>query len=80
MKIYIVIIEDRHDDTEAIPFLNATTAICYAKKKAREYCRHEEDYGESLNDAMKGDGWLWHATYSCEGDSVRVIERDTDDA
>ena len=80
MKIYIVIIEARHTDTDAIPFLTAASAISYAERTAREYCRHEEDYTESLNDAMKGDGWLWHATYSCEGDNVRVIERDTDDA
>lgn len=78
MKIYIVIIEDRHSDTDAKPFLNAATAIAYAEEKAREYCRHEDDYEESLNDAMKEDGWLWHATYSCEGDSVRVVEREVD--
>lgn len=80
MKIYIVIIEDRHSDTEAKPFLTAVAAISYAERKAREYCRYEYDYKESLNDAMRKDRWLWHATYSCEGDNVRVIERDTRDA
>lgn len=78
MKIYIVIIEDRHSDTDAKPFSNATTAIAYAEEKAREYCRHEDDYKEYLNDAMLLSGWVWHATYSCEGDNVRVVEREMD--
>ncbi len=76
MKIYIVIIEDRHIDVVAYPFANATLAISEAKRKAKEFCRFPEDYSE--HDYGKDAGWLFYANCSCEGDSVKVITTELD--
>ena len=72
MKTYILIIEDRHADTTAEPFVDCDMAIKVAKQKAKEYCRDEEDYEE--HDYGKGSGWKFYANYSCEGCCVRVVE------
>ncbi len=76
MKIYIVIIEDRHTDVTVHPFTTSETAISEAKRIAKEYCRYEEDYEE--HDYGKDDGWLFYAQYSCESDHVRVVEVELD--
>ena len=73
MEIFIVIIEDRHCDVTAHPFSNQDKAIEYAKAKAKEYCRYEEDYEEE-----DIDGWIFYAKYSCESDSVRVVKTTLD--
>ena len=79
MRIYIVIIEDRHSDMEVLPFSSADDAVKFAKKTARAYCRHGKVVA-GLNDAMKKDGWLYYGQYSCENDNVRVLERVLDAA
>ena len=76
MKVYVVIIEDRHSDTDVVVFSSEYEAVEYATGTAKKYCRHPEYFKESLNDAMIKSGWKYHATYSCEGDNVRVLERE----
>ena len=73
MKIYIAIWEDRHSDTTAHPFSNKEKAIEWARSKAKEYCRHEEDYEEHDYDHLE-----FYADYSCESDCVYVIESELD--
>lgn len=75
-KLYIVVIEDRHSDVKLHPFTCPEKAVSEAKRVAKEYCRHEEDYGE--HDFGKDDGWLFYANYSCEGDSVTVMTTELD--
>ena len=70
-KIYIVIIEDRHTDVVVLAYKNKEEAIEAGKKMAKDYCGREEDYEEH-----QIEGWLFHAKYSCEGDSVTVQEID----
>lgn len=74
MKIYVVIWEDRHTDTDAFVFSTAEKAIEFAKAKAREYDR----YGYFEEKVIKG--WLYYACYSTEGDNLRVIECEMDTA
>jgi len=69
MKIYLVIIEDRHTDVDVIPFLDEKMAVDYAKAAALAYCHDPEDFEEE-----DIEGWLYYARYSSEGDCVRVIE------
>ena len=76
MKIYIVIVEDRHSDVTAHPFTCPLVAVLEAKRMAMEYCRHKEDYKE--RDYGKDSGWLFYADYSCESDSVRVVTTELD--
>ena len=76
MKIYIVIIEDRHTDPIACPFTDPDKAIAEARRIAKDYCEHEEDY-EEFNYG-RDEGWLFYAEYSCEGDSVHVVTTELD--
>jgi len=73
VKIYIAVINDRHTDTEPYPFSTAEAAIGYARKCAHEYARDAEDVEEEPL-----EGWLYYATYSGEGDSVWVVEKELD--
>jgi hypothetical protein len=76
-KIYIAIWNDRHSDTTAYPFSTAEKALAFARKKAKEYSRDEEDYWEKSYEDDDSN-WLLHATYSCEGDGISVEEREID--
>jgi hypothetical protein len=75
MKIYAVIIEDRHTGTIIRAFSQAEKAVAYAKEIAFDYSSEcPEDFEE-----LKVAGLLYFATYSWEGDSVRVIEVELDE-
>lgn len=67
--IYIVVISDRHEDIRTIPFKNKSDAIEYAKKTAKEYCRHPEYLKESII-----DDFIYYIGYSCEGDYICVVK------
>ena len=67
MEIYIVVVEDRHSNVGVIPFYNREAAIDRAREIAKGYCSFLEDYEEN-----NYGGFIFHATYSCEGDSVSV--------
>lgn len=69
-KVYILLIDDRHCDTEVRVYADKDTAIATAKELAHEYDRFG-DYEE-----RQIDGWLFYARYSCEGDHVRVEEKE----
>ena len=70
MKLYIVMHNDRHADPEPEVFLDKDYAVDYARRTAQEYCHYPEDYEE--HDVL---GWLFYAKYSCENDSVWVVEK-----
>ena len=75
MKIFIAIWKDRHTDTTAHPFYNQEEAVDWARGKAKVYAEHaggSEDYEET--DCANIDGWVFYATYSCEGDCIYVVE------
>jgi hypothetical protein len=70
MKIYIAMIADRHTDVEAHVFKSPDAAVAFARASAIENAREGEDDLEE----EQIDGWLYHARYSPEGDSVWVVE------
>jgi hypothetical protein len=70
MKIYIVMINDRHSDPEPYPFETAEAAIDFARNQARELCRHGEPEETEIR------GWLFHSRFSVEGDSVWVVAKE----
>lgn len=72
---YIVIWEDRHRDVTVHPFSDKKIAISEARKAAKSVCIFPDDYEEEHI-----DGWLFYAQYSCEGDSVRVVETKINEA
>jgi len=73
--VYVVMIQDRHADPEPYVFSTAEAAIAYARQHALEYASSPDDVEEE-----PVDGWLYHARYSGESDSVWVIEKELWDA
>lgn len=74
MDTWIVLIEDRHADVEALPFSSEERALAAARSAAPDDARDED-----LNPAMRADGWVLYLPYGPEGDLVRVIKRTLDD-
>lgn len=74
MKVYNVLIKDRHADPEIHNFRNKIVAVNFAREKAHEYCFYQEDYKEISYDPKKDNGWILLIEYSCESDYVRVSE------
>lgn len=75
--IFILIIEDRHADTDARPYATELAAITAAEAFLAG-CDQEDVEQQELNDAMIQQGWVFYATYSCESDSVWVVRREMD--
>lgn len=73
--IYVVMIEDRHVDVEVELFVNKERAIERAKEIFNEEDRYSNGKEEKLSPTMVEDGWVYFAIYSCESDSIRVLER-----
>ena len=79
--VYVVIIEDRHSDTDAEVFTSQEIAILRAGQLVGSYTRdpvEPEDIEYGLTASMVRDGWVWYCRYSCEGESVRVLRREID--
>lgn len=71
MIVYTMIIEDRHADVEVKLFQTKEKAISTATKLVQEYgVRYPEDIEEKYDI----HGWHYQGVYSCEGDSIRVID------
>jgi len=77
MKLYTAIWSDRHSDTTAHVFSNYKEAAKFAKMTAEKYCKYPEDFKEKVyeNNTL---GWAYSVTYSCEGDSIHVVETTLD--
>lgn len=68
MKVYIVMVKDRHTDPEPYPFLTAESAIRFARG-------YLAPYGDEVGEC-EVDGWLFYASYSSEGDAIWVVEKE----
>lgn len=77
-KVYIVLWSDRHADTTVHPFSIADKAIEFAKRKALECDRFGELEEWTPEQLARAPGWLYYGLYSCEGDSLRVVECEMD--
>lgn len=75
MKVYIVMIQDRHADTEAHPFSTPELAIAFARQAVQDNARHSED----IEEHEPPTPWLFYATYSVESDSAWIVPREIDD-
>jgi len=74
MKIYNVLIKDRHCDPVIYNFTDKNFAIDFAWQNAHEGCRFPEDLKEKFYNPEKDDGWILKITYSCEVGYIRVSE------
>lgn len=68
MKVYLVIIEDRHEDVWVEVYATAEAALERAREVVEEY-----DFTPEEPD-LEIPGWLFNTTLSDEGDCVRVEE------
>lgn len=71
MKVWIVTHNDRHADPELYVYSVREKAIAFAKSRAREFDR----FGD-LDESNTCADWLYYATYSCEGDYLKVEEKE----
>lgn len=85
--LYIVIVEDRHEDVEALPFSTEERAIKAAREHAGDMalpddvdpeCVDHVPGEQELTPDMRKDGWVLYLVYSIEGDSVHVVRRTVD--
>lgn len=77
--IWIVIVEDRHADVDALPFSTEAAAAEAARKEMRDMVAHPEHIQEvALTPEMREDGWVLCLAYAVERDSVRVVKRTMD--
>lgn len=77
MRVYIVIIEDRHSDIEVKVFEPGSEGMLRALQCARRAAEEmsqgrPEDIRMQLTKPMVDDGWVWNASVGPEGDAVRV--------
>lgn len=78
MKVYVVVVDDRHADTTVEVFADKYVAIEYARDEAEKGVRRDGQIEEPvLNDAMVREHWVYYAIYGGEeGDSVWVVWKD----
>jgi hypothetical protein len=73
LLVYVVIVNDRHDDPQPHLFSTPDAALEFARTEALRLARTEEHIDEEAV-----DGWLYSAQCGNEGDSVWVIEKELD--
>ncbi len=80
--LYAVMVDDHRFDTVAHLFTGEAEALGFARK-VYELQRPDDLSPEELDDAGVGEfqtaGWLYHAVYSVEGDTVWVLPRPVDE-
>lgn len=77
--IYLVIVEDRHEDVAVYPFTEEAAALACAEHIVAERLRHPEHLDpedDALTNDMRADGWIFLRHYSVEGECVRVVVRE----
>lgn len=73
MTVFVVVVEDRHTDTEPHLFANREAALAFAHRTAAEYAdEHCEITVHNVPDC------IYSATMGEEGDAVWVVEREVD--
>lgn len=70
--VYIAMVADRHRDPEPYVFTTAEAALEFAERFARESARRPEDFMIWPDTPPE---WMFHASYSGEGDAVWVLAK-----
>lgn len=80
MKVYVVFIEDRHAEVDVELFHDREAALTRARAIVEEYVHDPEDITEmEITKHMADAKWIYYCIYSCEGDDVRVLEKEFKD-
>lgn len=70
MNVYVVLIHDRHTDTEVHTYATPEAAVDFARETAHE--RTHGDHDEVMEDNVEDR--VYFAVYCTEGDHIEVIE------
>ncbi|HEX3388838.1 MAG TPA: hypothetical protein VHT94_07355 [Streptosporangiaceae bacterium] len=73
MDTWIVLVNDRHADVDALPFSRRQDAEARARELVPDGTEPEE-----LTGSMLRDGWVLDLSYGTEGEYARVIRRTMD--
>lgn len=68
--VWVVLIEDRHSDVDALPFSSEEAAVAKARDSVPDFAEEEQ-----LTDGMRKSGRVLWLSYGTEGDRVRVVKR-----
>lgn len=71
--VYVVMVNDRHDDPQPHVFTTAEAAITFARNFATERAGHNPD---AFAERKPNGDELYYAVYSVENDCVWVVERE----
>ena len=74
MKIFNVLIQDRHCDAIIHNFRDKDVAIKFARANALEFCKFPDEIEETRYNPDISNGKILHIETSCEGDYVIVSE------
>jgi hypothetical protein len=66
MKVFLLIVEDRHTDVDVKVFADGAAAMLAAKELVDDYDYEPDEPDDAVPE------WLFNATLSCEGDCLRV--------
>jgi hypothetical protein len=77
VKIYLVIIQDRHVDIDIRLFRTLDEAVDFARNEVEErYWHHESVEWDRWDKIDRDSDYHWSVGYSSESDRVSVISRD----
>lgn len=78
MKLYVVLVDDRHQEPTGYVFSTPELAVEYARRHWEENVPDDMDQAEmvdaGIGEQVPAEGWLYHGVYSTEGDAVWVYE------
>lgn len=72
MKVYAVMIHERHSDPEVELFAQQDDAVGWAREEATSWLRD----GEELDEPEGFYGYLYYGSWSGEGEYVAVVEKE----
>lgn len=78
MRLYVVIVDDKHTDTDVALFSDVDKAIRYAHQTAEEYGYEKRDPEYWAQEATPPVGFLYHAVSPASESSLWVVVRDLD--
>lgn len=71
-EVFLVVHENSDFDVKVYAFGDEAWAMKLASRIVGDGTPPDVQIDETLTDAMEASGWLYHAVYTVEGDSVRV--------
>ena len=80
MDVWIVLIEDIHNDVNALPFSSEILATEVACKKVTQLAWHQDDieWDAHISPRAEEEGIMFLAVYGTEGNMVSVMKRTID--